>query len=49
MSPSYLPMKLKIRCYSINAIYSFKIKTFGHIIKFFNTLFRYDSVIVFTS
>ena len=46
MSPSYLPMKLKIRCYSINAIYSFKIKTFGQV---FNTLFRYDTVMVFTS
>jgi hypothetical protein len=34
MSPSYLPVKLKIHCYSINAIYSFKIKIFSHVIKF---------------
>jgi hypothetical protein len=38
ISPSHLPVKLKVRCYLSTFIYSFKINTVGHVIKYYYTL-----------
>jgi hypothetical protein len=44
MSPSHLPVKLKSAAKLETFIYSLKVKTFGHIIKYYDTLFYYDIV-----
>jgi hypothetical protein len=44
MSPSHLPVKLKFAARFWAFIYSHKIKTFDHVIKYYDTHFRYDIV-----
>jgi hypothetical protein len=44
MSRSHLPVKLKFRCLLKTFICLLKIMTFGPVIKYFNTLFRYNII-----
>jgi hypothetical protein len=44
MSPSHLTVKLKSTAVIKRLFYFLKIKTFGHVIKYYDTLFCYDIV-----
>jgi hypothetical protein len=44
MSPSHLPVKLKSAASYKYLFIRLRIKTFGHVIKYYDTLFRYDIV-----
>jgi hypothetical protein len=44
MSPSHLPVKLKSAASYKRLFIRLRFKTFGHVIKYYDTLFRYDIV-----
>jgi hypothetical protein len=44
MSPSHLPVKLKSTARLYKFIISFKIKTFNHVINYYDTLIHYNIV-----
>jgi hypothetical protein len=44
MSPSHLPVKLKSAASYKRLFIRFRIKTFGHVIKYYDALFHYDMV-----
>jgi hypothetical protein len=48
MSPSHLPMKLKSAASYKYLFIHLRFKTFGHIIKYYNTLFRMALFRVYT-